>query len=79
MNTKDLVQFDWKIADSQEEPIFITIDSNSSVVPDAAGGLPGIFDCGKCTKKDFKLILQLIINRFYTFVKISTIEKKKKQ
>ncbi len=47
MNTKDLVQFDWKMTDSQKDPIFITIDSNSSVVPDIAGGLPGIFDCGK--------------------------------
>jgi hypothetical protein len=51
MNTKDLIQFDWKMTDSQEEPIFITIDSNSSVVPDAAGGVTGIFDCGKYMKK----------------------------
>lgn len=48
MNTKDLVQFDWKMADSPDESVFITIDNNSSVVPDAAGGLAGIFDCGKC-------------------------------
>jgi hypothetical protein len=47
MNTKDLVQFDWKTTDSQDEPVFITIDTNSSVVPAAAGGLKGIFDCGK--------------------------------
>jgi hypothetical protein len=53
MNTKDLVQFDWKMADSQEEPIFIIIDSNSSVVPDTAGGLTGIFDCGMSTEKAF--------------------------
>lgn len=56
MNTKDLIQFDWKMTDSQEEPIFITIDSNSSVVPDAAGGVTGIFDCGKYMKKSFLLI-----------------------
>jgi hypothetical protein len=51
MNTKDLVQFDWKMTDSQEEPVLITIDSNSSVVPDAAGGLTGVFDCGKWLKR----------------------------
>jgi hypothetical protein len=35
------------MTDSQEEPILITVDANSSVVPDAAGGLTGIFDCCK--------------------------------
>ncbi|CAF0725929.1 unnamed protein product [Rotaria sordida] len=52
MNTNDLVQFDWKMNDSQEEPILITIEPYSSVVPDAAGGPTGIFDCAihKCTK-----------------------------
>jgi len=35
------------MTDSREDPIFITIDSNSSVVPDIAGGLTGIFDCGR--------------------------------
>ena len=47
MNTKDLVQFDWKRTDAPDDNVFITIDTNSSVVPDAAGGLTGIFDCGK--------------------------------
>ncbi len=47
MNTKDLVQFDWKMTESPDEPVFITIDTNSSVVPDVGGGLTGIFDCGK--------------------------------
>lgn len=46
MNTKDLVQFDWKRTESPEDPVFITIDANSSVVPDVTGGLSGIFDCG---------------------------------
>ena len=53
MNTKDLVQFDWKMTDSQAEPVFITIDTNSSVAPDAAAGLTGIFDCGKYAEKAF--------------------------
>ena len=47
MNTKDLIQFDWKMTESNEDQVFITIDSNSSVVPTTAGGLTGIFDCGK--------------------------------
>jgi len=58
MNTNDLIQFEWKMTDSQDEPILITIDDNSSVVPDAAGGLTGIFDCckliiGLCVKRRF--------------------------
>src|ERR1700723_914146 len=47
MNTNDLIEFQWKMTDSEDEPILITIDANSSVVPDAAGGLTGIFDCCK--------------------------------
>jgi len=47
MNTTDLIQFEWQMTDSQEEPILITVDANSSVVPDAAGGLTGIFNCCK--------------------------------
>jgi hypothetical protein len=47
MNTKDLIQFDWKMTDSQDEKVLITIDSNSSVVPEAMSGLTGMFDCGK--------------------------------
>ena len=47
MNTKDLIQFDWKMTDSEEESVLITIDAKSSVVPDAAHGLAGVFDCGK--------------------------------
>ncbi|CAF1524841.1 unnamed protein product [Rotaria sp. Silwood1] len=52
MKTTDLIQFEWKMTDSQDEPILITIDANSSVVPDVAGGLTGIFDCSmhKCVK-----------------------------
>jgi hypothetical protein len=38
------------MSDSPEEPILITIDANSSVVPDAAGGLTEIFDCCKLIK-----------------------------
>lgn len=45
MNTNDLLQFEWKTTDSQE-PVVISIDSKSSVVPDADGGLTGVFDCG---------------------------------
>ncbi|CAF4870965.1 unnamed protein product, partial [Rotaria sp. Silwood2] len=45
MKTTDLIQFEWKMTDSQDEPILITIDANSSVVPDTAGGLTGIFNC----------------------------------
>jgi hypothetical protein len=56
MNTNDLIQFEWKMTDSQDEPILITIDDNSSVVPDAAGDLTGIFDC--C-----KLIIDLYVKR----------------
>jgi len=47
MNTMGLIQFEWKMTDSQDEPILITIDANSSVVPDAAGGLTEIFNCCK--------------------------------
>jgi hypothetical protein len=47
MNTNDFLQFEWKMSDSQDEPILITVDANSSVVPDIAGGLTGIFDCCK--------------------------------
>ncbi|CAF3224711.1 unnamed protein product [Rotaria sp. Silwood2] len=52
MKTTDLIQFEWKMTDSQDEPILITIDANSSVVPDTAGGLTGIFNCSmhKCDK-----------------------------
>lgn len=35
------------MSDSPEEPVLITIDANSSVVPDAAGGLTQIFNCCK--------------------------------
>ena len=47
MNTNDLIEFQWKMTDSEEEPVLITIDANSSVVPDVAGGLTGIFECCK--------------------------------
>lgn len=47
MNTSDLLLFEWKMSDSQDEPILITVDANSSVVPDSSGGLMGIFDCCK--------------------------------
>jgi hypothetical protein len=47
MNTTDLIQFEWKMSDSHDEPILITVDANSSVVPDDAGGLTGIFNCCK--------------------------------
>ncbi|CAF4832449.1 unnamed protein product [Rotaria sp. Silwood1] len=63
MNTNDLVQFDWKMNDSQQEPILITIESNSSVVPDAAGGPTGVFECAlhKCIKVE-----PLFRQHFYT-------------
>ena len=48
MNTNDLLLFQWKTIDGDGEPILITVDANSSVVPDGAGGLMGIFDCCKC-------------------------------
>lgn len=51
MNTKDLIQFNWKTNDSEEDPVFITIDKNSSVVPDHAGRVTGIFDCSMYKKK----------------------------
>ncbi len=51
MNTTDLIQFEWKMSDSHDEPILITVDANSSVVPDDAGGLTGIFNCCKLTFK----------------------------
>jgi hypothetical protein len=47
MNTKDLIQFNWKMTDLEGENVLITIDSGSSVVPHAADGLTGVFDCGK--------------------------------
>lgn len=50
MNTNDLLLFEWKMSDSQDDPILITVDANSSVVPDDAGGLMGIFDCCKSNK-----------------------------
>ncbi|CAF3816167.1 unnamed protein product [Rotaria sp. Silwood1] len=45
MKTEGFVQFHWKISDSQEEPILITIDSKSSVLAEAADGRTGLFDC----------------------------------
>ncbi|CAF2859080.1 unnamed protein product, partial [Rotaria sp. Silwood2] len=62
MNTNDLVQFDWKMNDSQE-PLLITIESLSSVVPDASGGPSGLFDCAlhKCVKVE-----PLFRHHFYT-------------
>ncbi|CAF4237631.1 unnamed protein product [Rotaria socialis] len=52
MNTYDFIQFEWKMSESEDDPLLITIDANSSVVPDTAGGLTGIFDCSmhKCVK-----------------------------
>ncbi|CAM4854988.1 unnamed protein product [Rotaria socialis] len=52
VNTNDFIQFHWKATDAQEELLQITMDSNSSVVPDIAGGLTGVFDCAlhKCNK-----------------------------
>ncbi len=55
MNTQDLVQFNWKNIGSQEEPILITIDLDSSVVPDPATDLTGIFDCCKQKLKDKRI------------------------
>jgi hypothetical protein len=47
MNKRDFVQFNWKKSDSQEEPLLITIDPNSSVVGDTSSDLATIFDCCK--------------------------------
>jgi hypothetical protein len=47
MNTKDLVQFNWKKKHAQEEPILLTIDSNSKVVPDEPSHPTGTFHCCK--------------------------------
>jgi len=33
--------------DSKQEPVLITIDPPSSVVPHRFGGVTGVFDCGK--------------------------------
>jgi len=49
MNTKDLVQFNWKISESDKTPVFLTIDTLSSVVPEIVGGPAGVFECGKKT------------------------------
>lgn len=51
MNTNDFIQFQWKMAESEDDPLLITIDTNSSVVPDTSGGLTGIFNCRKYIHK----------------------------
>ncbi len=51
MKTKGFVQFNWKNTDSQEEPILITLDSNSSKVSDVVDGRTGIFDFCCCKQK----------------------------
>ncbi|CAF1275038.1 unnamed protein product [Rotaria magnacalcarata] len=63
INTNDFIQFQWKTTDAQEELLQITMDSNSSVVPDIAGGLTGVFDCAlhKCSK-----IEQIFRHYFHT-------------
>jgi hypothetical protein len=48
MNTTDLIQFEWQMTDSQEEPILITLDSNSSKVSDLVHGRTGTFDFCCC-------------------------------
>lgn len=45
MLKNDWIQFEWKMSDSPDEPILLTIDASTSVVPDSSGGLIGIFDC----------------------------------
>jgi len=57
---KDFIEFQWKMSDSPEEPILLTVDANSSVVPDAAGGLTEIFEC--CT-----MIFSLFLKSFLSF------------
>ena len=47
MLKNDWIQFEWKISDSPDEPILLTIDASTSVVPDASAGLIGIFGCGQ--------------------------------
>lgn len=53
INTKDLVQFNWKISEVKDTAVFLTIDTLSSVVPEIAGGPAGVFECGKERKKSF--------------------------
>ncbi|CAF0883109.1 unnamed protein product [Adineta steineri] len=52
MNTNDLIQFDWRMDSPTDEPVQLTIDPQSSVVPHAIGGIPEVFNCAthKCTK-----------------------------
>lgn len=45
MKRNDLIEFEWKTSDSPEVPVLLTVDANTSVVPDAHGGLTGIFRC----------------------------------
>ncbi|CAF4125790.1 unnamed protein product [Adineta steineri] len=52
MNTKGLVQFNWNQYDTPEEPVLITIDSNSSRIPDDLDSRTGMFHCRahQCTR-----------------------------
>ncbi len=47
MKNKGFVQFNWKCVNSQDEPILITVDSDSSRGSGATGNLTGIFGCCK--------------------------------
>lgn len=68
INTKDLVQFNWKISEVKDTAVFLTIDTLSSVVPEIAGGPAGVFECAthQCTRAD--AAFQDHFNTFETFL-----------
>ena len=62
MLKNDWIQFEWKTSDSPDEPILLTIDASTSVVPDASGGLIGIFDCGQSPSSPSFSLLALLFS-----------------
>jgi hypothetical protein len=47
MTTDDLIQFNWKADGAQQEPVLITVDPKSSIVPAIAEGIRAVFSCRK--------------------------------
>lgn len=62
MKRDDLIEFQWKMSDSPGEPILLTIDAHTSVLPDCQAGLTQIFQCCQ-----FSLSLSLIFLRSNEF------------
>ena len=52
INAGDLLEIKWKKRRESAEPMSITIDLKSSVVPETACGLAGVFDCGRWKREE---------------------------